>query len=251
MIATGSVESECSRVRYRRLENQLRELLGSDTAVVCTGVDGNIDHLWPQERTLIAGAIPRRQREFAAGRSSARTAIRHLNGTEVPIPVCEDRSPLWPAGIVGSIAHSRDVCLAVVGLQAAWKSIGIDVEVDEGIDESLWDIICAPEELTLIRQQPSDRQAVSVAEIFVAKEAVYKWHHPQKGILFGFHDVYLQWNTDRSRFRVTARDPVQLENMDDLEGYLLHVEGSLVACCATRHGCTSGHHTSGSFAEAR
>jgi enterobactin synthetase component D len=234
MVPTKTIDCEYSRHLLGRLERELWNLLGPDVAVVCTGVDGDVSRLWIEERTLIGGAIASRQREFAAGRLAARAAIRRLNGNEEPVPANSDRSPCWPAGIVGSIAHSTDVCLAVVGLQSTWTSIGVDIEIDRGIEETLWDIICTPEELSLIREEPSGVQGTRVAEVFVAKEALYKWHHPQRKILFDFQAVSLLWSDDRRQFRATADSGVYFDDMDKLEGRFLRLAGCLIACCATR-----------------
>lgn len=161
--------------------------------------------------------------------------MRRLNGTEAPIPVNPDRSPHWPAGIVGSISHTGDTCLAVVGHQESWLSIGLDIEPDLGIEESLWSLICTSEELRLVWQRPLPQQAAWVGELFVAKEAFYKWHYPQKFALFDFQDVSVHWSLDRQSFTVTAPDRIRLKSMERLVGQLLTIEDHVIAFCATTH----------------
>jgi 4'-phosphopantetheinyl transferase EntD len=218
--------------RQQRIQAYLQAILGPGLSVVCTGVEGDTAGLWPEEETAVAGAILKRKREFAAGRAAAREAMRRLIGIEAPISVNPDRSPRWPAGIVGSISHAGDTCLAVAGSQESWLSIGIDVEPNLGIEESLWGLICSPDELRIVDQAPQSRRATQVREVFVAKEAFYKWHYPQKLTIFDFQDVSVHRSLDGRGFTVTARDWIQLKAMERLEGQLLTIEDHVIAVCA-------------------
>lgn len=212
------------------LQAELQARLGSDAAVVCTGVDGDPKTLWPEERGAIARAVPKRQREFAAGRSAARTAMQRLNWPASAIPAHSDRSPDWPPGLVGSIAHSADTCIAVVGCRNPWASIGIDIEPDQGIDESLWGIICTPDELRELDAKGHRHMAVLVKRAFVAKEAFYKWHYPQHRIVLDFTDVSITWESNGSGFKVVS---TSLDKQDSIAagcGKVFSMCGSVVAC---------------------
>ena len=217
-----------------RIQAQLQSRLGPVLSVICTGVDGDTGGLWPEELPAVARAIPRRQREFAAGRAAAREAIRRVIGVDRGIPSNPDRSPCWPEGLVGSIAHTTDACVAVVGRQGQWQSLGVDIEPDCGIDESLWDIICTPEELHLIRQAPLSGQALLVARLFVAKEAFYKWHFPQWKTMLDFQDVCVQWSDDWCDFAVSLRRAIQPVGVAFRGGRVLFTEGYLIATCASK-----------------
>src|SRR5690606_17543759 len=50
-------------------------------------------------------ALNKRQTEFLAGRICAHEALRRLTGAPLILPVAEDRSRCWPAGVVCSITH--------------------------------------------------------------------------------------------------------------------------------------------------
>ena len=87
----------------------------------------------PDERAFVAQAVQSRQTEFALGRALARNALKdigHLHPTTpVAIPVGGDRAPNWPTGIIGSISHCQDICVAVVARRAASvRAIGVDIE---------------------------------------------------------------------------------------------------------------------------
>lgn len=119
----------------------------------------------------------------------------------------------------------------VVGHQAYWPSIGIDLEPDQGIEESLWGIICTPRELYCVRQQPPSAQAAFVARLFVAKEAFYKWHYPLRKTMLDFQEVSVDWIHDGCSFKVNLSNLQTKNDIDVPEGRLIVLEGQLFACC--------------------
>ena len=54
-----------------------------------------------REAALVSQATAKRQREFSAGRWLAREVLDRLGCIEAPLLSGPDRTPLWPAGIVG------------------------------------------------------------------------------------------------------------------------------------------------------
>ena len=218
---------------HERLQTRLQSLLGPRLAVVCSGVDGDPRSLWPQEVCALGGAVARRQREFAAGRAAARQAMRRLTGTEAPVPSHQDRSPVWPVKLVGSIAHSRETCVAVVGQRGDWSSIGIDLETDQGLEPDLWPLICTAQELSSLEQETAKPRAHLVTRYFVAKEAFYKWHYPLRRTMLGFQDVHIRWLPDGGEFNVYPQTDVASDEGPVASGRLWLIEGQLIACCAT------------------
>lgn len=175
--------------KHLRLQAELQTRLGSDVSVVCTGVDGDLGSLWPEEKKAIAGAVVRRQREFAAGRAAAREAMAQIGWLAEAIPSAPDRSPVWPTGMVGSIAHNRHACVAIAGQHAQVHAMGIDIEDDIALDAALWKTICTPGELAKMALLPQSERGRWVTRLFCAKEAFYKWQYPQTERVLGFCDV--------------------------------------------------------------
>lgn len=174
---------------YQRMEEVLQPLLGHQAAVTCCSVDGDVSTLAPIERMAIKGAITRRQKEFAAGRAAARKAMLRLGRSAVPIPMQDDRSPQWPADLVGSISHSHAACVSVVAIKSRWKAVGVDVEPDQDLPRELWDLIGLPSELRRASDLPTTLQARWMMRVFSAKEAYFKWIFPQTLCLLEFHDA--------------------------------------------------------------
>jgi enterobactin synthetase component D len=227
------VDNQPAQARHKRLESALQARLGPQVAVVCTGVDGDVSSLLPDERPAMLRAVPKRQREFAAGRAAAREAMRRLCGIQASIPANPDRSPRWPQGLVGSITHTRDICLVVVGDSTSWQSIGIDMEPDCGIDQSLWETLCTPAEHLRLEQQPAAEQAAGVARLFVAKEAFYKWHYPIEQTILEFQEVSVAWGPGGSEFSASKCGSPPRSDSPGVRGLFWTLEGHLIACVAT------------------
>lgn len=131
-------------------------------------------------------AVPARLREFSAGRHAARMALISLGRPVQPIPQGDDRAPIWPQGIAGSITHSRSACLAAV---SQGRGIGLDLEEETPLEMDLWSTILLPEEQAWARSQPDPGLAAKL--VFSAKEATYKAQYPSSLTLFGFETLSL------------------------------------------------------------
>ena len=153
----------------------------------------SVDHrrsLWPAEAAAVAGAVEKRQREFAAGRQAARVALAQVCGYSGAIPVAPDRSPCWPDGVAGSITHDEFHALAVVARQAVWRSLGVDMESPQRFHAGLEPHLCRLEEVRLWLEcvAPTERQR-RLACLFCIKEAVYKAQYPVARAWLDFVDL--------------------------------------------------------------
>ncbi len=171
------------------LQRTLAHALGPHVGVVASGVDGDVRRLYPEEAIAVARAIDRRQREFAAGRESARLAMRAIGWPEAPVPSGTDRSPQWPQGLTGSISHTRDACLVAVASSARVRALGLDIEMHAPIEPALWPLICTPTEQENLLALPAPERGLAVVRVFSAKEAVFKWQYPVHGQMLEFQDV--------------------------------------------------------------
>jgi 4'-phosphopantetheinyl transferase EntD len=168
----------------------------------------HVDALFEEERAQIARAVDKRRAEYATARELARAAMAELGVARVPIVNAEDRAPLWPEGVVGSITHTKGYCGVVVARRgAAIESIGVDVEVSEPVKVALHDKICSERELAWIARVAAseEEQGRLVKLTFSAKEAFYKAQYPLTKQYLGFHDVELDLDLEGGRFAVELR----------------------------------------------
>ena len=166
---------------------------GVETAEVDPFADP-IGELVPEERALLGRAVDVRALEFRAGRHCARIAMGRL-GVGGPILRAADRSPIWPTGIVGSIAHTRrerrGFCGAAVARVSAARAIGLDAEIDRPLPERLWKRILRPGEAHWISSFPESERGAWAMLVFSAKESVYKCQYAVSRVFLEFGDVEL------------------------------------------------------------
>jgi 4'-phosphopantetheinyl transferase EntD len=183
--------------------------------------------LFPEERASIAKSVEKRRAEFGTARVCARRALARLGYAPMPLVPNKDRSPVWPAGIVGSITHTRDYCAVVVAQQSAFVSLGVDAEQDKALTPDMVEMICTPRERTLL----GERDAVVC---FAAKEAFYKCQYPLTQQFLGFQDVELDLDLSLGTFgaRIIKADLDKPVWLAQLRGRFVREQG-LVLCAMT------------------
>jgi enterobactin synthetase component D len=134
-------------------------------------------------------AVKKRQIEFLCGRLCAKACMENLGYPSPPlIPVGEDRAPIWPAELVGSISHTDRLATAVVGPAAQIESIGIDIErvIAEATPQLIKHICCDHDELNEIQDAQKISREEALTLIFSGKESLYKAIYPQLRRFYGF-----------------------------------------------------------------
>ena len=206
----------------------LGELFGPGAQVAELRGRGDPRALFPEEACSVARAVDKRVHEFAAGRICARRLLRMFGVNDFALRVGEDRQPLWPDGLAGSITHTTGFCAAVVAQRSDMSALGIDSELAGSVKSELWNSICTPSEVGWLQSLPDGQQACAATLLFSAKEAFYKCQYPLTGQWLGFHDVRVEapdWGGRGGTFRVHAtRDIAFAEHAElPLQGrYLLH-----------------------------
>jgi len=147
----------------------------------------------------IQRSVPKRQAEFLAGRICARAALHRLDGQPCVPAIGEDRAPVWPAHISGSITHSTGRAAAIVARKDHWQGLGMDLEnlLDPERAERLASEILTPPELLRMATTRRDDRALLVSLTFSVKESLFKALYPIVGQRFYFeHAEVLEWTHD-------------------------------------------------------
>ena len=132
---------------------------------------------------------------------------------DFPLLMGDDRRPLWPDTLAGSITHTPGFCAAAVAERARLGSVGLDSEVAGGVDEKLWPAICLPQELAWLDELPREERAAAATLLFSAKEALYKCQYPLFAQRLDFHDIQiapLDWGRPRGAFTVRPTRPIAI-----------------------------------------
>jgi 4'-phosphopantetheinyl transferase EntD len=188
------------------------------------------EQLYDEERACIAGAVPRRRAEFGTARVCARLALDQLGVSPCPIPANPDRSPRWPVGTVGSIAHTDGYCAVAVTLSSRAAGLGLDVEVDRALPADLEADVCTTTERAWLGRWPDHQRGRIAKLIFSAKEAFYKCQYPTTRSVLDFREVELCLDADAGTFLVARvqRKGMTWRFVETARGRLLRTAGLIV-----------------------
>lgn len=135
-------------------------------------------------------AVTKRKAEYLAGRYCAKLALQQHFGKNqaiCDIPSGKHREPMWPAGVLGSITHTKTYALCAIGESNCIQGIGIDLEeiLEISSANELAEQIHNEQELQLLTTNnfPSN---FATTLLFSAKESIFKALYNNISEYFGF-----------------------------------------------------------------
>lgn len=154
----------------------------------------------------IERAVVKRKSEFLAGRYATKLAMASFEIDNQQITIGNNRQPIWPDGFVGSITHCDNMAVAIVGIDEAPLTLGVDVEsilTKDTIDEIISAVLNVQEVNLLSLLNTSFEAAFTLC--FSAKESVFKAFYPLVQEYFDFDaliisDICLKTNTILAHF---------------------------------------------------
>jgi 4'-phosphopantetheinyl transferase EntD len=209
----------------------------SVVAVESYGDDDGGGHapLYPEEAALVAQAVDKRRREFAAVRACARRAMEKLGVPPQPVLPGDRGAPRWPEGLTGSMTHCDGYRAAALVRTADLVSLGIDAEPHAPLPDAVLPAVSLPGERQRLAQLTARQPGVQWDRLlFSAKESVYKAWFPLTRRWLGFEDAFVELHRDgtfSARLLVpgleVAGRPVRV-----LEGRWLAADGIVVTAIA-------------------
>lgn len=215
--------------------NEIKALFSTGVKVAAGEVpsdgEGAYDLLFEVEKEQLQRSVDKRRREFAAGRVLAREALSQLGKEPLPLLNRADRAPQWPEHVVGSITHTRGLCIVVAATDQTHLGLGIDAEPLAPLRERLFGHICTEQERSALAAGPLADAGLNARLIFSAKEAFYKCQYALTETYLGFHDVDVALETDG--FTVTVREavPPLFEAGGKLRGRYITLGDHVVTAC--------------------
>lgn len=186
----------------------------------------------------IARSVAKRQAEFLAGRICARAALQQLEGLNFSPAIGDDRAPVWPAHISGSITHSTGRAAAIVAKKSHWRGLGMDLEnlLNPERAERLAGEILTPPELRRMAAGPSDQLALLVTLTFSVKESLFKALYPIVRQRFYFeHAEVLEWSeAGEVRLRLLTDLSSEWRNGTELDAQFGIKDGQLLSLVSIR-----------------
>ena len=144
------------------------------------------------ETAAIGKSALKVRRQSGAARIAAREIIRALGRGQVAIPRSGSGAPLWPQGLVGSLAHDDTVALAALASAREFTGLGIDVEPAVPLPSELIELVATPAERSRYGAAP-----LAGHVLFAVKEAIYKARNQIDGLFLDFQDIEVELETNR------------------------------------------------------
>lgn len=199
-------------------------------------LDGDFQRCGINPPASIQRSVAKRQTEFLAGRLCAREALRRLDGRHYVPAIGEDRAPVWPRGVCGSITHSTGWAAAIAGSSVHWKGLGMDAEQMMSNERAtrLASEILTHDELQRMAAGPGHNVALAVTLTFSLKESLFKALYPIVLTRFYFEDAeLLRWSSDGSaRLRLKIDLSEEWHHGKELEAQFCVAEGQLLSLVA-------------------
>ncbi len=173
---------------------ELVELFDDPRVHLLTGTvdDGAIMFLSAREAAAVNRAAQRRVREYATARALARAGMERFFGVrDFDLLNAEDRAPVWPPGITGSVSHTPTRAWVAL-VDDDFGTIGIDGESRDGLEPRLWHLVLHREEIAYLESLAPSVRTRCALMLFCAKEALYKAQYPRSRRLLGFMSVRVQ-----------------------------------------------------------
>jgi len=145
---------------------------------------GDEQLLLPAEGASIATRENKARAASGAGRHIAHELLLRMGCADPAVLRGRLGDPIWPAGIIGSIAHDDEIAVAVVARAGALRSVGIDIEPALPLPPELRSVVAAPQD----RLGDLD-PGLGGRILFAVKEAAYKASFPLDGCVLGFEDI--------------------------------------------------------------
>ncbi len=109
-------------------------------------------------------------------------------GCDITIDRGAGGEPLWPAGVVGSISHSKLSCVIAIATWENYRAVGVDVEQLNRITPRVIERITTTNDL--LESSVLSKYELSTL-IFSAKESLFKLLYPDVKHYFGFKSASL------------------------------------------------------------
>lgn len=171
----------------------LADALGA--AVFAHPIDDALDTPFDDERALANALGPLRGPHLLGGRLAAHAALASMGIEPCELPREATGAVRWPTGVVGAIAHTHGLAVAIVGASSRFHGVGVDVEArDRTLDAGTRRILSRVEEHAWL-DEPPPLPGAPLLMLAAAKEVVFKAYFPPTQVRLRFEDAVVRPST--------------------------------------------------------
>jgi enterobactin synthetase component D len=142
----------------------------------------------------IARSAHRRKAGFFFGRLAASMALTERGIGSSTVEIGAFREPIFPGGVVGSIAHTDTLAGAIALPAASWNGVGLDIEPPVRVDllDHVEATVLSANEKAALNSCSALTRSILLALVFSAKESFYKAVSRNAGRFFDFSALQLR-----------------------------------------------------------
>ncbi|MER5950172.1 4'-phosphopantetheinyl transferase superfamily protein [Streptomyces sp. NPDC001904] len=217
-----------------RSQRMIRDLVPRGIAAVESfGTPPPSCFVYPEESAIVARAVPGRRNEFGAVRDCARLAMAELGFAPAPVLRGSAGDPIWPTGLVGSMAHCAGYQVAVIARADEVAAVGVDAEPNEPLPENgMLEMVGSPGECDMVAELAGRFSHINWDRLlFSAKESIYKAWYPFARRWLGFEDAVVRLDPRTGTFTarlLTAGPVVAGDEVNTLAGRWISQRGLLL-----------------------
>ncbi len=132
----------------------------------------------------------KRQADYLAGRIMAKLALSEMNATTTELPIGDNRAPIWPIGLNGSLSHSKGLACCMVTNDHN-TACGVDIEhlASASASNAILKKCLNDAERDWLSTQTNRAPDLAATLIFSGKESIFKAYHRVVGRFFGFESA--------------------------------------------------------------
>jgi 4'-phosphopantetheinyl transferase EntD len=187
--------------------------------------------LTPAEASAVKRALPKRRREFAAGRAFAREILEGLGVAVTELPRRSDGRTKWPSGVIGTISHTNSWCAAVVSNRTEALGIGVDIEELGRMSPGASRQVLSTKELDESERSELGRHVAWTVR-FSTKESIYKCLYPLVRRYIGFREAEIGLDAEgRCDVHLDSALMESLPPRSRLEGRYIVTPDHVVTAC--------------------
>lgn len=179
----------------RTLDAAVEGILPPGIRVACRAIrQGDRALLMPDEATSISSRKDSMRDASGAARQVAHGLLAEMGLSGVPVVRAASGAPVWPADVVGSLAHDDEFAIAAVAAAASISGLGIDIEPAKPLPAEVANIVKIDGDVL-----DGVDETLATRLLFAAKEAVYKAVFPRDQVILGFEDVVVDLSAGQGR----------------------------------------------------
>ena len=219
-----------------------RQVFADGVNYLLTPTDDYAVHLTSAEQVATRDMSEQRLRSYSTGRYLSHQLLANAGFPDTDVLSGDEREPLWPPGVQGSISHTDAWCLVAMTTAVRYCGLGVDIEQVQALESGLRDIVLTQQEqrdiaalpaLSPLQQTSGNTLSVTgwPAVYFSIKESLFKCRFPVERQWIDFHQATVSVDPDARTFSAVFAPELDntLLNNSNLNGQFAIIDDHVIS----------------------